>query len=159
MKLMHSVVWNSKTSKTQICFAKLCLLLYVKHLENITLFFKLLTKWTKKKLLSIGFNFGDETQEKLILLFLLIFFILVLSSFQPVSIDKTIHADPGPTSCFYSAHRFFEQFTCYLWAKERFAHETEWIAPAALLSLATRANHSWSLFCKEQWQQIAQIAL
>ena len=107
MKLMHSVVWNSKTSKTQICFAKLCLLLYVKHLENITLFFKLLTKWTKKKLLSIGFNFGDETQEKLILLFLLIFFILVLSSFQPVSIDKTIHADPGPTSCFYSAHRFF----------------------------------------------------
>ena len=30
------------------------------------------------------------------------------------------------------AHRFLERFAHFLWAKEKFAHEKEWIAPVAL---------------------------
>ena len=52
-----------------------------------------------------------------------------------------------------------ERFNCFLWAKEWFASEKEWIAPVALLSWATWENRSQSLFCKEWLEWIAQVAL
>ena len=46
------------------------------------------------------------------------------------------------------AHWFFEQFAHFLWVKEQFTGEKEHFSPVALLSWATWANRSWSLFCK-----------
>ena len=44
----------------------------------------------------------------------------------------------------------------FFWAIERFACKKEQIAAIALLKWATLANHSWSLFCSEQLEQLAQ---
>ena len=57
------------------------------------------------------------------------------------------------------AHQLFNQFAHFLWAKERFACEKEWIAPVALLSWATLANPSQSLFYNERRERIAHVAL
>ena len=43
----------------------------------------------------------------------------------------------------------------FLWATEQFACEKEWINGVALLSWATGANGSWSLFCTERWEWFA----
>ena len=51
------------------------------------------------------------------------------------------------------ARQFFKRINRFLWAKEQIVHENERITPVTLLSWATRANCSWLLFCKEQWEQ------
>ena len=49
----------------------------------------------------------------------------------------------------YKKYDFVKQIACFLWAKERLSREKEQITWVALLFCL------WSLFFKEQWEQIA----
>ena len=55
----------------------------------------------------------------------------------------------GKLSKTYKKYDFVKQIACFLWAKERLSREKEQITWVALLFCL------WSLFFKEQWEQIA----